>query len=107
MIQYIVEGSTFRIWEKWNDELDSWEQGMGWLETVGYINDRPICISIFIEKINGYEVLFWHATSELVDYKMIEEWFQLNHSALWYTDRPGQHCDEVNFMHCINYLRDL
>lgn len=48
----------------------------GWLPRVGMIGDRPVCISTLIEEVDGKKLLFWHATSELVDYQMIENWLK-------------------------------
>lgn len=46
----------------------------GYLETVGYVAGRPICVLPLIHKISGVNVLHLEATSELVDWKMIREW---------------------------------
>lgn len=46
----------------------------GYLETIGYIGDRPICVAPLIHCIGGVNVLQVEATSELVDWKMIRQW---------------------------------
>lgn len=58
---------------------DAWEgSNSGFNETVGYLDNRPICISLHTKKIKGTKILFWHATSQLVDHAMINEWLKLN-----------------------------
>lgn len=58
---------------------DAWEEkSSGFNETIGFLDERPICISLHIKKIKGTKILFWHATSQLVDYAMISEWLKLN-----------------------------
>jgi hypothetical protein len=46
--------------------------------TVGYIDKRPVCISLLVDVINGKKILFLEATSELVDWKMIDAWLKEN-----------------------------
>lgn len=46
----------------------------GYLETIGYIQDRPICIVPLIHQIGGVNVLHVEATSQLVDWVLIHEW---------------------------------
>jgi hypothetical protein len=59
----------------------SWIEGRsGIMPTVGMINDRPICLSIFIDVIDGRNIVFYEPPSELVDYAMIEAFFEKNAS---------------------------
>ena len=108
---YAVEANSTEemyIWERfcgpnsaWGPEKRiKWEQDFGWLETVGHLDDSPICISIFIHKLDGYPVLFWHATSQLVDYVMIDEWFRERAPHLQQTDAMSIH-------HALHHIEDL
>jgi len=81
---YAVEANSCEaghIWEQFcsvdfsNNKEHSWTEVFGWLETVGHIDDRPICVSMRVVDIDNQHILFWDATSQLVDYKMIDEWF--------------------------------
>jgi len=57
----------------------SWVEGRsGIMPTVGMINDRPICLSIYIDVIDGRNIVFYEPTSQLVDYVMIEAFFEKN-----------------------------
>ena len=73
-----IESSTasFRLlYEKWVDEIPWRESRGGPMVTVGFINERPIVITINHVKLCDQNVIFWEATSELVDYSMIKNWF--------------------------------
>lgn len=111
---YVVEANgneTLNIWSRWCDRENpyghpkryKWEPFGGWLETVGHIDDRPICISVMFNKIDGHYVCFWHATSQLVDYKMIDEWFDKMAPGLKRTDAMNVH----NAMHEIERLNGV
>lgn len=57
-----------------NDGYEYKQDFSGYLNTVGHISDRPICVTPLIHNIGGVNVLQVEATSELVDWKMIREW---------------------------------
>src|SRR6218665_1693649 len=64
------------IWERFTNMHGkaAWDSdNSGLLETVGYLDERPICISLRTAKLKGAKILFWHATSQLVDHKLIDE----------------------------------
>ena len=76
----VVEATRFedlRLWQDVKKYRPEWtlDQSLsGPLVTVGHIGDRPICISVFVHTIGGERIAFVEATSQLVDWKMIEEW---------------------------------
>jgi hypothetical protein len=84
-----------------------WSQdSMGLHETIGYIDeneDRPVCISICWNFLNGHRVLFWEATSRFVDHEMIEMWFR-KYCNPQQDGRPA-HCNSSNFHHALHYVR--
>jgi len=54
-----------------------WNQtNPGWVQQIGWLDNRPICVTIFWARIEGYLVGFWSSDSELVDYKMIKLWLE-------------------------------
>lgn len=69
------------IWER-NKEYRKakWEEksSSGLFEYVGWHGERPVCMSMRIAYIDDHKILFWHATSSLVDHEMIDEWFEVN-----------------------------
>lgn len=85
------------MWEKAKEYGYNWkENSSGLLETVGYLDGRPICISLFTAEINGTKILLWHATSQLVDYKKINKWLELN--------TPNNRTDATNWTNVIPRL---
>jgi len=77
-VQFAVEASDyerFRLWQEFHSQAKCWEQETrGSMITVGHISGRPICVQLSWNAINGKRVLFYNASSQLVDWVMIEEW---------------------------------
>lgn len=65
------------------------ENNSGFLETVGYLDDMPVCISLHTAVVKGQKILFWHSTSTVVDHRLINEWLKLN--------TPDNRTDATNF----------
>jgi hypothetical protein len=100
----VVEANSFeelRHWEKWSPRR-KWEQTpIGHVITIGKLDDRPVVIQFNYAKINGESVVFWHATSQVVDYKMIDKWMmeRVNPSAM--------KTDSMNFGNAIGFLDNI
>jgi hypothetical protein len=81
-VQFAVEASDYeslRLWQEFHPKAKSWEQEMrGTMITVGHINDRPICVQLSWNMINDKRVLFYSASSQLVDWVLIEKWLKAN-----------------------------
>lgn len=103
-IDYLCEANSFETMCLWKENKLSWkEDNSGWLITVGYIDKRPICVSIRTCVINKINVLFWMPTSELVDYKMISEWFDENCNP--YSGGRKARTDSTNFNHVLQHKK--
>lgn len=50
----------------------------GYGTIVGYLAEMPVFISLLKDTIDGKNILFWFATSQVVDYRMIEQWMEEN-----------------------------
>jgi hypothetical protein len=74
-----------------------WEQGVGMCEQIGTLDERPVMISIFWNKIDGHAIGFWEMTSQVCDYKMAEEW--LNKT---FKDVPRT--NSSNFFHALRIV---
>lgn len=82
-VTVIVEATSYEtlcLWEKWHQQKGyTWIQDMsGPLITVGWIQDRPVCIAPLVHIVNGRHIMFVEATSTLVDWDMIEYWLKEN-----------------------------
>ncbi len=61
--------------EKFDYTKLSWKSGLGgYLITVGSTFGEPVCISINADIVDGHKILFYHATSNIVDHTMIRSW---------------------------------
>lgn len=108
--QFLVEADDFAYHELWSKfckkssyckypEIANWEQINGFLVTVGKHDDRPVCISLNWCILDGFVVCFWHATSELIDHKIIEEWFKKHYP------KSDKRCDANNFHICLSAIK--
>lgn len=79
------------LWQLYTKELkQTWkESSFGLGECVGFIDDRPVWISLNTATVKGHKTLFWHPTSPVVDHDLIDEWLKLN--------TPNNRTDATNF----------
>jgi hypothetical protein len=74
---YLIEATDFEMQylTERNERSQNpviWEQQSGgYLPTIGTLDDRPICLSFRWATLDGALVLFWHATSMVVDHGQI------------------------------------
>ena|SRR5581483_3409967 len=115
--EYVVEADSYAmqsLWERWSTEalhkhkdfnFINWRQdSMGSCVHIGDLDKRPVVVTFFWAKLNGHLVVFWEATSEVVDYKMVEEWLG-KYCNPQHNDRRSR-CDANNFHHVIEYIND-
>ncbi len=107
-----LDFGSFKKLEKLNNKIKKdnwnkveWEQiNEGFYLTIGHIDNRPICVSFSFAIIEGKKICFYYGSSEVVDYKMIENWlidrFQLTNDNYNCWNKT----DAGNFHNCINAL---
>lgn len=110
---FIVEATSFEqycLWEKYASTSSiynlTWAQMDGWLVTVGKLHGRSICISTRWVKIEKRLVMFWEATSQLVDHKMIENWLDEHFQGTYDKGLRRASCDANNFHHCVTAIKE-
>lgn len=100
---YAVESNSFEdltLWQKYHEKV-KWEQiCSGYGPTIGMLGDRPVCVSIHVNIINGHRVLFYNACSQVVDHVMVEAWVKERIKNKKLTDAG-------NFHLVIHYIDDL
>lgn len=52
------------------------EQSRGEMRQIGDIGGRPICVTVSYAEINGVRAAFVEGCSQVVDYKMVDEWIE-------------------------------
>lgn len=77
----VVEANSYEtmcLWREYHEGRGlSWEQNAaGYLPTIGELDGRPVCVSLFVNTIDGHKILFIEPTSQVVDHKMIEQWLK-------------------------------
>lgn len=115
--KYVVRATCFEqhmLWSDWSDQsmnplskerCQKWQQmNTGCMVTVGYIADRPICICLSWNKIDGEMVMFVDPTSELVDHKMIDEWLRKHCNPM--VDGRRAIVDATNYHLIAGYIMD-
>lgn len=109
---FVIEATSCEqqmLWEA-NDKTKrlKWEPDSGGLfETIGEVAGRPICIFVFWAKLNGHRVAFWDATSQLVDYVMIETWWAKTCAPRYDGGHRLAATNATNFHHAIHCVEDL
>jgi hypothetical protein len=113
--EFTVEADHYAIqslWEKYaKGAMDpthynvlNWEQiNPGLIRTIGYIKHRPICLEMSWVRLNGHLIMFYEGCSELVDYKMIDEWLDQNCNPTWDNDRMAR-TNATNFHHVLGFV---
>lgn len=106
--EYVVDASheeSFQIWAKWCDQygVKFDQDSRGYMETIGRIDGRPICVTVFWYIIEDtFRVAFVEGTSQLVDYAMIDDWKDVVFRCL--NEGGYRHSDAANFG---NLLSDM
>lgn len=115
--QYFVEADGFTRATLWNRHAKEskaillrednfpryeWEDNLTGISLqLGECGGRPVCVLFFWALINGAVVCFYDATSEVVDWKLIEEF--LDRFPAW---GEGKHTDACNFGVVLNFAED-
>lgn len=89
--------------------IHKWEQVMsGTMIEIGELDNRPINLAVNWAILEGYRVLFYEAVSQVVDYKMVDEWIEhFSKHIRWDNGHRWAHTDSNNFHLCINAIQDL
>ena len=112
---FIVEATSFEVSCLWRDYCNrsdrprygemTWKQvNPGWMIHICDINNRPCNISTSWYEIDGKLVMFWYATSQLVDYLEIEKWLEEKFAGTYGKDTRRAATDANNFHLCIQAI---
>lgn len=85
---YAVEADSYAyhmIWKEYfydvtkeKRKYDFVQDNSGIGHTIGMINKRPVVLQFNWWIINGHRILFYSVCSQIVDWKMVEEWLKKN-----------------------------
>lgn len=109
-----VEANNFEyhaLWGKYSTESEcewptkyTWESnpsGMG--AEVGKIDNRSVFLSLRTANVNGKKILFYEATSVLVDWDMIEKWLNKNLDGHAFRDDGQLNKTDADGFNCLMY----
>lgn len=102
----VVEANSYEKHMLWveNDRRanpKTWtDYNCGLVEVIGFVVDMPICISLFPAEVGGHKLLFIDATSQVVDYRMIDQWLKDNPPASAF--REDSYVNKTNAMNFHN-----
>jgi len=102
--EFIVEATfceKFFLWKEWHAAVPWEEDNMGLNTKLGVLDSRPLMLTVFFVKINGHRVAFYESGSQLVDHKLMYDFFEKNFQVS-YDGGRWAHCDAMNFSHCIH-----
>lgn len=113
---YVVEATSYEkhaLWlkhsstakeQRWGTGEYAWSGNgaRGWWVEVGMLAGKPVTMELIFDTINGHTVLFYSATSRVVDYDMLEAWLRQHVPAY-----ARHNTNASNFNHCLLHLRGL
>lgn len=76
----------------------------GLLETVGFLDEMPVCISLHKAEVEGQLLLFVEPTSTVVDHRLIRLWYDRNLPKTAF--RKDGYVNKTDAMNFSNVLRD-
>lgn len=103
-VVFAIEATSFEQLSLWqlNEKskyIKSWEQRFqGWTIVIGHVGNMPVAVCLTYAKLNGHKVVFYEATSEIVDHDMVRKW--IDH----YNPNQSNHANAMNFGQCYSYV---
>lgn len=85
----------------WEQVSPGWSDYAGWVDVVDE-GKFPVFLSLSITIVGGHRILFYHATSRIVDHHMVRAWLE-KYIPATARDVNGRinNTDAMNFSNCI------
>lgn len=99
----VVEANSFEQHMLWaenrrRDRPQTWEQiNPGLWETVGHLDDRPVCVSLSKVRVGNHLLLFIYPTSQVVDHRLIDRWAEKASPQTAFINGRINRVDAMNF----------
>lgn len=108
---FLVEANSFEIHKLWEENEKywkfSWEQEVGLSETIGELDDMPVCICMMPARIARKRVIFWDLVSMVKDYRMVDPFFEKNEcNPMWDNGTRRSRADASNFHQCAHAIKE-
>lgn len=78
----VVEANTYEQHMLWHEnrchgQPKTWVSNtFGLRAVIGDLADMPVCISLLTAEVEDHKLLFVYATSQVVDYRMVDKWLE-------------------------------
>lgn len=88
----VVEATSdekFFLWKEWHHDTDrlTWNAGGGGpMVTLGHLAEMPVCMSMLVDEVGGHRILFVECTSQVVDWRMVDEFLKKHLPQSAFTD---------------------
>jgi len=99
-MMYSVDGKVYCTMD--TNRVDWIHVASGTFETVGYLDEMPVTISLLYAVINSRVVTFWHSPSVVCDHRIIEKWFEDNLSDKVIRANASNFCVAVDHINTLN-----
>lgn len=109
-VVFVVVASDFEkhtLWEEWHEKIKWVCAPLGYSAEIGTLDNRPVCISILVDELEGHKVMFVDEVSEVRDSAMLDKWLNKNCAPRWDGGTRRARTDAQNFHHVIHRLEDL
>lgn len=105
-LTYLIEATSNEIGMIYKENSEQWDEylqvrSIG--RNVGSLDGRPVIISIQFVRFYDQLVALWHATSVIVDYDMITDWFKKQSPQLFPESGVHQSTDAQHAYHAIRH----
>lgn len=118
---FAVEANTFEqhmLWRMYAEGADAfkigehqrvkWEQdlgGNGWI--IGHMgkDKLPVMLSLLWAVLDGQRVLFYHVTSQVANYRYVDQWLKLVCPQLFPENTSDLKTDAGNFHNCVAFIK--
>ena len=107
---FAVEASNFErhcLWNTHHEQVHWKSCNAGYGVNIGKCAGMPVFVSVIFSVIDGHVVLFYEPTSQVVDWRMVEEWLKTTVPCTWKDNHWVGKADANNFHLCLNALRKL
>ncbi len=107
-VKYVLTANSFEISQLWSkySKIVKWESSNGGPGiTIGEIEGRNVWVAVYPFKINGETIIQLDCTSQLVDYKMLDDWIA-DHFPLIGSKSLDASVDANNFHRVVNKIRE-
>lgn len=108
--RFAVEATSFErlaLWQKHHETLAWQDRPYGFMVTLGRFGDMPVVLSVTFHVLENHVVMFYEATSQVVDHRMVEAWVDKHVCAKWDQNTLRPRTDAMNFHLCVHALAEL